>query len=432
MKLFGYTPEQYKKFSKHAWRYLLLFSLLYCCHYCTRVNLSNASAMMMEGLNWSASDIGILASTLFATYGFGQLINGRLGDAVGPTRLVCVGVLLSALANLLFSLQSSLLVMAFIWGLNGFFQSMAWAPGVASLTKWWPSGRRGFALGFANAFSGFGQAVATLSVALAFILFPDMGWRAAFVVPALLPLVVLLLFKLFAKPSPSAVGLEEYVEEDERKARVEQKMSRIECEGNRLRPFLILLKNPVFLIWMFVVFSSGLVRYGLITWIPLFFVEVHQTDITSGLLQSLMLPIGMGVGTLMIPWLTDRVCPGNRAPAVIVSSIVAAVAIAFFYFIELGGAFQIMLVGVVLFIAGFFVYAINGVVWAFATDVGGRVFSGTAAGVLNACAYVGAALQAALFGFLIDSGGWELMFLVLCCLCVLVALAMFAVRKNAE
>lgn len=427
---FGYTPEQYSVFAKYAWRYLLMFSLLYCCHYCTRLNLSNASAMMIEGLNWSASDIGILTSTLFWTYGLGQLVNGRLGDAVGPTRLVCVGVFLSALANIVFGLQSSLFVMAVVWGLNGFFQSMAWTPGIAALTKWWPGERRGFATGFANAFSGFGQAVATLAVALAFTLFPDMGWRAAFIVPAAFPLLMLVIFKVFAKPSPSSIGLEEYVEEDKGKAEAEHEMAQIVKTKGKFYPYKYLIMNPVFLIWMFVIFSSGLVRYGLTTWIPLFFVEVHQTDITAGLLQSLTLPIGMGIGTLVVPWLTDRLCPGNRAPAVIVSSLVAAVAIACFYFMEPSSTGALIAIEVALFVAGFFVYAINGVVWAFATDVGGRVFSGTASGMLNACAYLGAAIQAAVFGFVIDGGGWGIMFISLCCLCVLIAIAMFIARKR--
>ena len=427
---FGYSPEQYSRFAHYAWRYLLMFSLLYCCHYCTRLNLSNASAMMIEGLNWSASDIGILTSTLFWTYGLGQLVNGRLGDVVGPTRLVCVGVLLSALANIFFSLQSSLIIMAIVWGLNGFFQSMAWTPGIAALTKWWPGERRGFATGFANAFSGFGQAVATLAVALAFTVFPDMGWRAAFLVPAAFPLLMLVIFKVFVRPLPTNIGLAEYVEVDEEKAEAERQMAEIVETRGKLYPYKYLLKNPVFLIWMFVIFGSGLVRYGLTTWIPLFFVEVHQTDITAGLLQSLTLPIGMGIGTLIIPWLTDRLCPGNRAPAVVVSSLVAAAAIACFYFMEPGTTGSLIAIEVALFVAGFFVYAINGVVWAFATDVGGRVFSGTASGMLNACAYLGAAIQAAVFGFVIDGGGWGVMFVSLCCLCVLIALAMFATRKR--
>ena len=53
---------------------------------------------------------------------------------------------------------------------------MAWTPGLATLTKWWPGNSRGFATGFAHAFSGFGQVVAYLAVLLAFTKFGGLGW----------------------------------------------------------------------------------------------------------------------------------------------------------------------------------------------------------------------------------------------------------------
>ena len=46
--MFGYAPDDYRRFRNHAWRYLMLFSVLYCFLYCTRLNLSNAGAVIME------------------------------------------------------------------------------------------------------------------------------------------------------------------------------------------------------------------------------------------------------------------------------------------------------------------------------------------------------------------------------------------------
>ena len=67
---------------------------------------------------------------------------------------------------------------------------------------------------------------------------------------------------------------------------------------------------------------------------------------------------------------------------------------------------------VLLFIAGFFIYGINSLVWAFATDIGGRTFGGTASGVLDCAAYVGASGQALFFGsILTNSGNWNFVFL---------------------
>jgi sugar phosphate permease len=84
-----------------------------------------------------------------------------------------------------------------------------------------------------------------------------------------------------------------------------------------------------------------------------------------------------------------------------------------------------------LFFAGFFIYGINSLVWAFATDVGGRTFSGTATGILDCAAYVGASVQAIFFGgVLTTSGDWNFVFA--CIVGVLVVMIVAAVVAGVE
>ena len=87
---YGYNKAEYKTFMKGAWKYLLLFSLLYCAHYCTRLNIGNAQVYMTE---FSSEQIGILSSVLFWTYGVGHLINGRLGEVFGIRRFIILSVI---------------------------------------------------------------------------------------------------------------------------------------------------------------------------------------------------------------------------------------------------------------------------------------------------------------------------------------------------
>ena len=425
---FGYTHEQYKRFRKHAVRYLMLFSLLYCFLYCTRLNLSGAAAAMTRDLGWTSREIGVLTGTLFWTYGIGQLVNGRLGEIVGASRFLTLSVLLSAFVNVVMGFQSSLIVMVILWGLNGFFQSMSWTPGIASLTNWWPGNKRGFATGFANAFSGFGQAVSTLSVALAFAVLPAQGWRAAFWIPAVFPLVMLLLFVLLARPTPTSVGLPEYREDDPERAAHEEELRALSQEKGNFYPYKYVLSNGRFWLWITIALISGIARYGLSTWIPMYFVEKFGLDITSGLLQSLTLPVGMGIGTLVVPALTDRFCPQNRLPAVIVSAIVGAAAVGAIVAFDPRIVWQRAIL--LSLLAGFCIYAISGTSWAYATDIGGRVFSGTSAGILNSSAYIGAAVQSMLYGFLLEKTGWSMIFVSIAVLCASVALLGAAGSKS--
>ena len=312
--------------------------------------------------------------------------------------------------------------MAVLWGINGFFQSMAWTPGIATLTKWWPGNSRGFATGFANAFSGFGQVAATLSVALAFAILPDMGWRAAFIVPAAIPLAMLVIYMVFAKPTPSAVGLHEYTENTEEMAKNETAMQEILRTKGKFYPYKYVLSDRLFNLWMIVAFSIGLARYGLVTWVPLYFIDQFGIKITDGLLASLALPVGMGIGTLVVPWLSDKLYLNNRLRACTHNAAIGAVAVYVFFLLDPTVMWQLVLIEILLFVAGFCIYAINGTAWAFATDIGGRFFSGTAAGCLNFCAYMGAAVQSLLYGFLLDAGGWNIVFISIAAFCGLIAI----------
>ena len=150
-------------------------------------------------------------------------------------------------------------------------------------------------------------------------------------------------------------------------------------------------------------------------------VAKFDVDVTAGLLQSLALPVGMGIGTLVVPWLTDRFCPNNRLAAVVAAGLVGAVAVSVFFLLDPTNSVQLVLIELLLFVAGFCIYAINGTAWAYATDIGGRVFSGTSAGVLDFAAYMGAAAQSLFYGFLLDNGGWNIVFISIAAFCVLVA-----------
>jgi sugar phosphate permease len=155
-------------------------------------------------------------------------------------------------------------------------------------------------------------------------------------------------------------------------------------------------------------------------------VEVFHTDIEAGIIGSIVCPLGMAAGALIIPWLSDKVWSQNRLPWVIISSIASIVAVFGFMNAEPG-----VVASILLFFAGFFIYGINSLVWTFATDIGGRTFGGTATGVLDCAAYVGASVQAIYFGgVLTNSGNWNWVFM--CIIGVLGIMLLSAILAGIE
>ncbi|MDR2076582.1 MAG: MFS transporter [Desulfovibrio sp.] len=408
MKNFGYSGEQYGIFRKYALNTLFGFAIMYAFFYNGRMNMGLSLASMTSELHISTAQAGAITSSLFWCYGFGHLFSGRLGEIFGNKRFILVGILLSVLLNLVISFQTSPAVIAVFWGLNGFAQAMVFSPGIALSAKWWPKSRRGFASGIITGFAGIAQISAWLCILAAFALQPDLGWRAAFRLP-MIPMFVFGLFFLFlAKEEPSTVGLPDYQEEDPEATALEAERNRFLAEKGKLYPYISLFKNPKMILFMFIIAIIGIARYGLITWLPLYYVKVMDMNIKSGIFNSVVLPIGMAVGYFLMPILSDKIFKSRREPPLIICSVCAAVAIWIFPYLR-----DIHIAAACLLLVGFF-SAINGLVWAFAADIGTRAFAGTATGMLDWAAYMGAAIQSILFGAIIDStGNWDYLFFTL-------------------
>ncbi|MCF0230288.1 MAG: MFS transporter, partial [Parasporobacterium sp.] len=387
--------------------------------YCGRQNLSYAMPAMMEEEGWTALELGILSSVQFWTYGLGHLFNGRLGEIFGVNRFIVAGMILSAAMNILIGFQSSLIFIAILWGFNGYFQSMLWSPGMALLANWWPGSKRGFATGFANAFSGLGTVATAFAVAVSLALFSGMGWGGGFVGPAVVMLAAVVIYPFFTKERPEKVGLPAYVDPDEQREEQDEELKKIIAEKGKLYPYIHLFKQWRFDLWMIIIACSSICRYGLMTWIPTYFVDVFGYEIKSGIMGSVVLPLGMAFGALIIPWISDHVWSQNRLPWVIISA--GASALIVFAFMGVGPGPIAM---ILLFLAGFFIYGINSLVWAFATDIGGRAFGGTAAGILDCMAYIGASVQAIYFGSILSStGNWKLVFTMIVVVAVVMIVA---------
>ena len=414
----GYRPEEYRRFRRSGSILLILFSLFYATLYCTRLNLANAGAQLMKELSLSSGQIGVLTACLFWGYATGNLFGGRWTEFLGAKRSIVLSAALSILINIIFGFTGSFMLMAVLWAANGFVQALSWPAGCALIANWWPSEHRGFAIGFASAFAGFGQAMATAAVAFSFMLLPGLGWRSAFWLPAVLPFLFLLVFVLCTRESPKRIGLPEYREENTELRENEEAMAALVRTHGKLYPYVFLLKNLRFLTAQLIHIFIGIARYGLLTWIPLYFVERFGVDIMQGLFTSLALPVGMGIGSLVLPTLTDHI--KNRMRVVPAAALISAAAVLGFLFLDPRSSLGLMITEILLFIAGFFVYAIAAVLNAVTSDISGRVLAGTGNGIMGFCGYLGAGLQSLVYGLVIHLSGWNMVFasitafLVLC------------------
>ena len=420
---YGYTPEQFKRFKKHAWLMLLSFGFTYLFFYNGRQNINLVMTHMQEHFSSDLGTLGVVTSALFWCYAFGQLVSGRLGALIGYKRLMMIGVAASAVLNVTISFQNNLAVIAVLWGLNGFVQAMVWANGVGVLNKWWPKEKRGFASGLATAFSGVAQVVTYLTINLCLAMNPDWGWRAGFRFPMIPMVLILIAFYFFFKEKPEDVGLPAFQESD---AALGAKDAAMELELSKrgfFYPYKLLFSEPKVIVFCLISAIAGIGRYGLLTWVPTYFMDEMNLSVKEGIFSAIVLPLGQACAMFVFPFITDKVFKGKREPMLILASIVACAGLICFPMFTTKLPATIM-----LFVVGVF-SMVTGVIWAIAGDMGGRAMSATVVGVLDWAVYMGAAIQASAFGFVKESFGWSAIFVTIGGLYVVLMVLTLLARK---
>ena len=102
--------------------------ITYALYYLGRVNISVVLPILALDLGVSRAEVGALGTIFFWVYGIFHFVSGEIGSHVSPFRLVSFGLLATAIVNLAFAFQSSLVVMLILWGINGIAQSGGWSP----------------------------------------------------------------------------------------------------------------------------------------------------------------------------------------------------------------------------------------------------------------------------------------------------------------
>ena len=234
---------------------------------------------------------------------------------------------------------------------------------------------------------------------------------------------MLVAFYFLFKEKPEDVGLKAFAEEDQAAAaRDAQLIAEIDKKGF-LYPYKVLFSEPKVIVFCLISAIAGVGRYGLLTWIPTYFQESMGLSIKQGIFSSILLPIGQACAMFVFPLITDKLFKGKREPMLALASVVTFCGMIVFPFLKSQAPASIMLL--LVGISGM----VTGVIWAVAGDMGGRAFSSTVVGILDWAVYMGAAIQASVFGFVKDTFGWPAIFITIGCLYIIMLVLTLLARK---
>ncbi|MGV3661279.1 MAG: MFS transporter [Prosthecobacter sp.] len=361
----------------------------YLFYYTGRQTFGFAIPGIQAELGLEKQTLGWISAAMLWAYACGQMINGNLGDKFGGRRMMCLGAVASFLLNWLTSFGVGFKSLAAAWGLNGLAQSMGWAPGSRLVANWFGAHERGRAFGMYVLAAGL-SSVLSFITSLIVLDVLHLDWRWIFRLPVILMLLGGFIVWLIARDRPSARGFVDLPDE--------QGQATSAATETAWQRYGVALTNGRLLLAGFAIGFQNTVRYGLLIWVPVYFLGEDFKSDPLGKWISIALPVGMALGAVASGWISDRFCGSRRSGVIASFMVLAAVAAIGMYLLPPGH-----LLGVpVLFLAGFFAYGPQSAFWALAPDLLGRSRAGTAVGVMNFFAYAMAGLGEPFIGWMVQ------------------------------
>ena len=399
------------------WRGRLLWSsyLGYAVYYMLRKNIPIVVTSMTDDLGISITAFGIFFTLHDLTYGGAKFLSGLMADRCNPRVLVPLGLLMAALANVVFGLSSSVAVLGVAWVVNGFFQGFGFPPTARILSYWFKSSERGVKWAIFNTSHQVGTfAILVLGGYLA----SHYGWRSCFLLPAVLGIATTFFLYNRLRDTPDSLGLPPIETYDPNSRQlisphvnpdpVDEKLPRggpvHEEEDVASLTRRKVFRNPA--IWLacagnFFVYT---VRYGVLNWAPTFLHKVKHTELTSAGFMTGCFELAGLVGCLTAGYVSDRVFQGRRAPACVFSMLACAVFVFLFWHCPEGdpGLATFYIAGI-----GFTVYGPQFLGGVMAADLATKRAAGAAVGLHGLFGYLSGLLSGYGLSTVVEHYGWD-------------------------
>ncbi|PZE62154.1 MFS transporter [Curtobacterium sp. MCPF17_047] len=386
-------------------RVLLLLCCMYAISYIDRTNISTALPHITDEFGLTETAAGFIVSAFSLPYALLQVFGGTISEKFGPRRALFVITVVWGVATLWTGLSMGFWTLFAARLLLGLSEAAAFPSATQAMSRWIPRDRNGFAQGVVHSAARLGNALAPLLVAY-FIAIS--GWRLAFFATAVLSVAWgIAWFFLFRDRPEDAHGIT--------KAELAE-LPPVETRATRPPvPWRALAKQilPV----SFVDFGYGWTLWVFLTWIPTFLSDQYDLEISAFAWFTTAVLLAGVVGDTVGGMLSDRIIhrggDSRQARRLVLVIGLCGSLVCLLPLVVVGQSLAVATVSLAL--SFFFLELCNANLWAIPMDVAPQ-WSGTASGFMNTGFGVAGVVSPIVFGFLIDTSGWQLPFGISCAL----------------
>ncbi len=411
--------EEIDKSYSH-WRMRIFYSCFigYTIFYLCKKNIAVALPGLSEEFGYTNTELGLLGSSLYLTYGIGKFVNGVLADGSDVRKFLPTALIMTAIANLCFALSAVFItpgevsffglptntillwLFVFFWGASGWFQSAGFPAVAKSLTYWYSNSERGTKW---SLWSCSHQMGTFLSVIISGYLVAHFGWRMAFFVPGTIAILAAIWLYNRLRDKPQSLGLPDV--ESYRGEVVAKKADNAE-EDNR--SYIEVFKENILFnktIWMLAIayVFVYVIRFGAEDWMIKYLSEAKANSLELASLKLSSLPLVGIAGTICAGLVSDKIFKGKRAPVNLIYLVGVVVCIVLLKFNTIS-ALDFVLIGLL----GAFTYGPQMMIGGLcAVESSSKKVASAATGFTGTFGYIGAVLSATGTGYMVDKFGWN-------------------------
>ncbi len=390
------------------WRLHLLLTMYlgYAVFYFTRKSFNFAMPDMLASGMLDKSDIGMLWTLFYITYGCSKFFSGIISDRANPRYFMGVGLMATGVINILFGLSSALWMFAALWVANAFFQGWGWPPCSKLLTSWYSRTERGVWWSAWNTAHNVGGALIPLIVSTIAL---QHGWRYGMIVPGLIAIIAGLFLCWRLRDAPSAMGLPTVGEWRKDAMELAQQTQDAGLSHRQiLRKYV--LGNPYIWLLACCYVLVYVVRTAINDWGNLYMTEQRGFNLMSANSAISMFEVGGFIGALVAGWGSDKLFNGNRGPMNLIFAVGILLAVGSLWLMPF---FSYVMQAACFFTIGFFVFGPQMLIGMAAAECSHKNSAGAATGFVGLFAYMGAALSGYPLAKVMEIWHWNGFFVVI-------------------
>ncbi len=368
--------------------------LSYTIAYIGRLNFNASIVAIVENLNVTKPEAGLVGSFFFFAYGIGQLVNGILSKRYNSKIMIFISLLVSCILNMLMPLSQSIDTMKYIWMVNGAVQSVLWCTLIKTLSEKVNDANMPRAIVIMSTTTPIGTLIA---YGLSAVCIKIEAWQAVFYIASVLLFAAAFVwFSLYGKSDKTQIK-EQQVQEKTQKVKM----------GKAVLFALV--------ITAFAGIANGFVKDGVTTWVSSLLYEEFGVSQSFSVLLTLLLPLVATAGAAIVKKIHEKIESHTAMNTI------------FFFLASMfcgGILFALKIHSFPLIMACFMAVAClmamtnNVITSIFPLDNRKLLNAGFAAGFLNTFCYVGSTITSYALGSVAQTKGWEVTFSVMLAVCV--------------